>query len=423
MAIRRSLFTLHNYPTEPKHILINRNVTFLWLGQLVSQAGDSITHMAVIWLMLDLTGSPSLTGFIAFAATVPALLFGLFAGVMADHYRRRTLMLISDAARFLLILTIPLCYAFDLLTPPILATIVFITASFGTLFNPSRDAIIPELVQRHQLLKINTLMQSTGYLAYFVGLFGAGMILNAIGMSNLFYFDAGTFVVSFVMIYLIRYPRPVERPPQYENRHLSELKKGLEYVLHTDRRLFWIILITALNNLFIMGPAVVGTPLLIKEVWDGSGRDFAFIESTYGIGMLLSAFVVYRVGKRLKKGTWLMLALMYDGITYIPLFWVGHLPFDPFWVTICTIFIHSLGIPFIQVTRTTLIHSIVPGEIQGRVFSMVNLAVIGFMSVSVALTGVVAEVLSARTIFLIIGIGATLTGVIGLSIRSIRTAD
>ena len=261
-------------------LFINRNISFLWLGQLVSQAGDSITHMAVIWLMLDLTGSPSLTGFIAFAATAPALLFGLFSGVLADHYRRRTLMLISDLARFFLILLIPLFYSLDMLSPMLLAVVVFAAASFGTLFNPARDAIITELVHESQLLKINALIQSTGYLAYFIGLFGAGMLLSALGLTNLFFLDAGTFLISFLMIMLISYQRGEKRATTYESRHLAELKKGLRYVTYEDRRLFWIILITALNNLFIMGPAVVGTPLLIKEVWDGSGRDFAFIESS-----------------------------------------------------------------------------------------------------------------------------------------------
>lgn len=403
--------------------LVNRNISFLWLGQLVSQAGDSITHMAVIWLMLDITGSPSLTGFIAFAATAPALIFGLFAGVLADHYRRRTLMLISDLARFLLILLIPLFYSMDMLSPFLLAMIVFATASFGTLFNPARDAIIPELVNKSQLLKINALIQSTGYLAYFVGLFGAGMLLSTLGLVNLFFLDSGTFLVSFLMIMLISYQRGEKRVTTFENRHLSELKKGLNYVIHEDRRLFWIILITALNNLFIMGPAVVGTPLLIKEVWDGSGRDFAFIESSYGIGMLIATIFVYRYASKYKKGTWLMLGLIYDGLTFIPLFWVGRLGFDPFWLTLSIIFIHSLGIPFIQVTRTTLIHSIVPGHMQGRVFSMINLAVIGVMSISVALTGILAEWISPRTIFLMIGMGAAMSGLLGISMKAIRDAD
>ncbi len=404
-------------------LFINRNISYLWLGQLVSQAGDSITHMAVIWLMLDLTGSPSLTGFIAFAATAPALLFGLFSGVLADHYRRRTLMLISDLARFFLILLIPVLYSLDILSPMLLALTVFASASFGTLFNPARDAIIPELVQESQLLKINALIQSTGYLAYFVGLFGAGMLLSVLGLTNLFFLDAGTFLVSFFMIMMISYQRGEKRAATYESRHLAELKKGLRYVMYEDRRLFWIILITALNNLFIMGPAVVGTPLLIKEVWDGSGKDFAFIESSYGIGMLIATFFVYRFASKYKKGTWLMLGLIYDGITFIPLYWVGSFGLDPFWLTLSIIFIHSLGIPFIQVTRTTLVHSIVPGNMQGRVFSMINLAVIGVMSISVALTGVIAEWISPRTIFLIIGIGAALSGLMGLSMKTIRDAD
>lgn len=305
----------------------------------------------------------------------------------------------------------------------LLGIIVFVTASFGTLFNPARDAIIPELVHKSQLLRINALIQSTGYLAYFVGLFGAGMLLSSLGLVNLFFLDSGTFMVSFVMILLISYQPVKKRAANYENRHLSELKKGLKYVLQEDRRLAWIILITALNNLFIMGPAVVGTPLLIKEVWDGSGRDFAFIESSYGIGMLLATILVYRFASRYKKGTWLMLALIYDGLTFIPLYWVGRFAVDPFWLTVSIIFVHSLGIPFIQVTRTTLIHSIVPGHMQGRVFSMINLAVIGVMSISVALTGILAELISPRTIFLMIGLGAAMSGLLGLSMKTIRESD
>ena len=401
----------------------SRNVSLLWVGQLVSQAGDSITQMAVIWLMLELTGSATLTGLIAFAATVPTLLFGLFAGVLADHYHRRSLMLLSDSVRIFLILLIPLVYMLDKLTPGILGLIVFAAAAFGTLFTPSRDAIIPELIQPGQLMKTNALMQSTGYLAYFVGLFGAGLLLNTLGVINLFYLDSGTFLISFIMILLMRHPSPAAPAKHYSNRHLAELKRGLHYVTVQDRRLFWIILITALNNFFIMGPAVVGTPLLIKEVWQGSGQDFAFIESTYGVGMLLATVIVYRFTRRYNKGTWLMLGLIYDGLTFIPLYWVGRVALDPFWLTLTIIFIHSLGIPFIQVTRTTLIHSIVPPNMQGRVFSMINLAVVGVMSISVALTGVLAEWLSSRTLFMIIGIGAGLSGILGISVKSIRMAD
>ena len=399
-----------------------RNLVLLWAGQLVSQAGSSITHMAVIWLMLELTGSSTMTGLVAFAGAAPALIFGLYAGVLVDRVNRKLLLLVGDGSRALLLLIIPYLMVTNQLTPLWLAVLVFLIATFGTVFNPARDALIPMFTPRDRLLRVNALVQSTGYLAYFAGLFGAGLIMGIVGLTRLFYVDSLTFVFSFMMILLLRVPREVETNLEKPS-HFSELKNGLRYILREKPAIGWILLITALNNFFIMGPAIVGTPLLIKEVWNGTGTDFAFVESTYGIGMLIGTLFVYRFASRYRKGTWLMLGLIYDGLTFVPLFFIHQLGQSPFWATIVIIFIHSLGIPFIQVTRTTLIHSIVPGHMQGRVFSMINLAVSGVTSLSVAATGFAAELISARAIFLIIGIGAAVTGIIGLANPSIRQAD
>lgn len=407
---------------------MNRNLRLLWAGQLVSQSGDAITHMATIWLMLELTGSSTMTGLVAFAGTLPALIFGLLAGVFVDRYSRRHLMLVSDGARLLLILLIPILFQAQQLTPLMLAIIVFVMATFSTLFNPSRDALLPQLTQPQNLLQVNALMQSTSYFAYFAGLFGAGVVMGVVGLTNLFYVDAMTFAVSLVMIWLMVIPRATfqgENPAEtvVGSRNWQELKKGIHYVWAEDRRVLWIVLITALNNFFIMGPAVVGIPLVIKSVWNGTGADFAFVEGTYGIGMLLGTWLVYRFARRYRKGVWLMLGMLYDGLTFIPILFVDKLGIHPLHATIGIIFLHSIGIPFIQVTRTTLIHAIVPNHMQGRIFAMINLAVIGMTSLSVALTGIVAEFLAPQMIFLIIGIGGALCGLAGLMYRDIREAD
>ncbi|PJA53589.1 MAG: hypothetical protein CO167_07115 [Candidatus Marinimicrobia bacterium CG_4_9_14_3_um_filter_48_9] len=408
--------------------LLNRNIRLLWAGQLVSQSGDAITHMATIWLMLQLTGSATMTGLVAFAGTFPALIFGLIAGVVVDRFNRRNLMLISDMVRFSLVLTIPLLFMSENLSPLILAILVFLMATFSTLFNPARDAILPQLTSRNQLFRVNTLMQSTSYFAYFAGLFGAGIILGWAGLINLFYLDAITFAFSFIMIWWMVIPKIPANPstlPEIglKNRSWQDLKIGLRYVWRDDRRILGIVLITALNNFFIMGPAVVGIPLVIKSAWGGGGSDFAFVESTYGIGMLLGAILVYWYAQRFGKGVWLMLGMIYDGLTFIPILVVDKLGVAPLYAMIGIIFIHSIGIPFIQVTRTTLIHSLVPNHMQGRVFAMVNLAVIGMTSLSVALTGIIAEMISPQVIFLLIGIGGALCGVAGLLYSPIRQAD
>ena len=354
---------------NPRRIM-TRNLRLLWGGQLISQSGNAITQMATIWLMLELTGSSVLTGMVAFAGTFPALIFGLLAGVLVDRYNRRRLMITSDFLRLFLVLTIPLLYINHALTPLILAGIVFLMATFGTLFNPARDAILPQLSFPRHLFRVNALMQSTGYFAYFAGLFGAGLLMGVMGLINLFYLDAITFAFSLMMISFMVIPTiasPVDRAKlRVPAQNWQELKLGLYYIRVQDRRVLWIIALTALNNFFIMGPAVVGIPLVIKSVWNGTGSDFAFVEATYGVGMLLGTVLIYRFVRHYRKGVWLMVGMLYDGLSFIPVILVDQLGINPLYALISIIFIHSVGIPFIQVTRTSLIHSIVPNNMQGR---------------------------------------------------------
>jgi len=84
-------------------IFQNRNLALLWLGQMASQSGDSIYQIGLLWLVLELSGSTSVTGMVAMASYLPAVLFSLVAGVTADRNDRRKIMLVSDAFRFFLI--------------------------------------------------------------------------------------------------------------------------------------------------------------------------------------------------------------------------------------------------------------------------------------------------------------------------------
>ncbi|MCA9785502.1 MAG: MFS transporter, partial [Candidatus Cloacimonetes bacterium] len=81
-------------PSLLKRVFQNRRLAFLWSGQLISQAGDSVFDIALLWLLLEMTGSSSLTGLIAMSAYLPSLLFGMFAGTLADRCDRRTLLLV-----------------------------------------------------------------------------------------------------------------------------------------------------------------------------------------------------------------------------------------------------------------------------------------------------------------------------------------
>ncbi len=89
-----------------------RNISLLWLAQIISAAGDAIYQIALFWLVLDITGSSTTTGLIAMAAFLPAMLFGLYAGVISDKYNRKLIMIFSNFSQALTVIVIPVLLYF-----------------------------------------------------------------------------------------------------------------------------------------------------------------------------------------------------------------------------------------------------------------------------------------------------------------------
>jgi MFS family permease len=115
-------------------IIKNRNFVFLWIGHLISHAGDAVYMIALPWLLLDLTGSKSLTSLVTISAYLPAILFGLTAGVIVDRYDKKMIMIYSDLFRAMLVLIIPLAIIFDFITPVLIGCTTFLLSSFATFF-------------------------------------------------------------------------------------------------------------------------------------------------------------------------------------------------------------------------------------------------------------------------------------------------
>ena len=163
-----------------------RNIVFLWTGQVLSQAGDSVFMIALMWYMLDLTGSKALAGLAATSAYLPTLLFGLMAGVAVDRFNRRRIMIMADAMRAILVILIPLAAGLGWLTGGsgawFLGCVTFCVACVSTLFAPARDALVPELVDSKKLDMANGMIQTSWQLALFVGPILAALLIPIFGL-------------------------------------------------------------------------------------------------------------------------------------------------------------------------------------------------------------------------------------------------
>ncbi|MFC1543539.1 MFS transporter [Candidatus Neomarinimicrobiota bacterium] len=395
-----------------RSILLQRNLLLLWVGHVISHAGDAIYQLALPWLVLELTGSKTTTSLVALSAYLPAVVFSLLAGVAADRFNRRGVMMFSDAARMAVMLVLVGFLLVGGTSPIVIGLIAFAVSSFATLFYPARDSLIPDMVPPTALTAANAFISTSGQFAHLAGPLLAGLLVVWVGLTHLFTIDAFSFAASLICLALISLRRPARTQPESQPRgHLSDLLDGLRYVWR-ERSLGLLILLTALNNLFIMGPAIIGMPIFVREVLVLDFKAFAIIEACMAGGMLAGSFLIWRYGRPLNPALVLFIGMIMDGLTYSLLFAI-----DTYTGTRILIFIHGIGIPLITVSRTTLIQTVVPSRYRGRMFSMVNLSVIGLTALSAALIGPLAEVIPIATIFLGIGLGAAACGVAGLSHR------
>ncbi|MFN3385373.1 MAG: MFS transporter [Candidatus Thermochlorobacter sp.] len=394
-------------------IFINRNLGLLWSGQIVAKFGESLFLMALPFLALDLSGSSITAGLVQMSGYLPILLFGLFAGAYIDRTSRQTVMLIADLMRGALVLLIPILAFLNQLTALWLGLIAFAISAFSAFFVPARNSIIPELTsgstyeREVALLKANSLVQTSEQIAFLVAPLAVGVLASLMSPVNLFTITSATFFISYAFIWGIR----IKAKPNVDgvrfSKILSDTKESL-IRLSRNAPLRNILVITTLNNLFLMGAAVVATPVLIKNVLGKGLEVFALIEFIFAVMMLIVGFLMNIFAKQVREigyeKVWAF-GLVMDGISYCPYYFCRSVEELCLYAAI-----HASFIILIIVPRSAMIQALAPSDDLGKVFSFLNVAVAGMTALSSAATGWLCEKIGVREVFLGVGVLAGLTG-------------
>ena len=390
-----------------------RNISLLWLAQIISAAGDAIYQIALFWLVLDITGSSTTTGLIAMAAFLPAMLFGLYAGVIADKYNRKMIMIFSNLSQALTVIVIPIILYFGYENILLIGILAFVRASFSTFFPPALNALVPMISSKDRLVRVNSILATSGQLAYLIGPLVAGLILSVVSIQYLFVIDSVSFLFAILILLFIMLPaKPKVADKQFSS--IKEIFSGIQYVKR-HKPLGMLFILTIINNFFIMGMAFVGMLILVKDALGGTASQYAFVEAGLAFGMLIGSVLVYRVGNRINIGKLLLIGMILDGVTYSLMYFAESVNF-----VFIFIVIHAIGIPMITISRTAIIQKHSPNQYHGRLFSLVHLSVIGVTALASAVVGIAANYIDIKIIFLFIGIGAALCGVVGFMNKELQ---
>jgi len=393
-----------------------RNITLLWLAQIISAAGDAIYQIALFWLVLDITGSSTTTGLIAMAAFLPAMVFGLYAGVIADKYNRKLIMIFSNLSQAFTVIVIPILLYFDYSNMILIGILAFVRASFSTFFPPALNALVPMITSKNRLVKVNSILATSSQLAYLIGPLAAGLILSVVSIQYLFVIDSVSFLFAILILLFIILPTKT-KVVEKQFSSIKEIFSGIQYVKE-NQPLGLLFILTIINNFFIMGPAFIGMLILVKDALGGTASQYAFVEAGLAFGMLIGSIFVYRIGNRINIGKLLLIGMILDGVTYSLMYFAGSVNY-----VFLFIVIHALGIPMITISRTAIIQKHSPNKYHGRLFSLVHLSVIGVTALSAAVVGIAANYIDIKIIFLFIGIGAALCGVVGFMYKRLREID
>jgi MFS transporter, DHA3 family, macrolide efflux protein len=419
-------------PTEERvgflTLMRNRPFRNLFFGQFISQIGDYFAFLAITVVVASFSTENSETtrevSGVMIAIGLPRLIFGVLAGVFVDRWDRRITMLVSDLIRpAITLLLIP---AFLMQNLWMIYVLAFLLSAVGTFFIPAKGALIPNMVPAEHLTAANAFTQTSVMMAFFVGPALAGGTFALVGEGNMwvaFVVDAVSFLVSGLMIWLIRMPkeatqvslRTQEDAGTASNRSevgkvWAELMVGLK-ALVLNRAMSVLALVFGITMLGI-GALNVLWVVFLRSAFGFQTTElawrFAVIDIAFFAGMAAASVLVGSFLNKLAPKLFIVWGLILAGVTTLP---IGFLP--DYWLVVAAMLLVGLTVAPINTGVTTLMQIVVPNSQLGRVGGGIATVSETANITSMALAGVLGSILGIPLVFFISGVLLVLAGALG----------
>jgi MFS family permease len=378
---------------DPYLALLRRNSAFrrLYAAQLVSFAGDWFATVALLGLALELSGSAAVASLVLVLQTGGFALASPIAGMFADRFDRRRLLVVADLARVPIALAFLLARGPDTLWIALLA--VLLLAIGAAFFEPTSSAALPNLVEEDELREANVLLGSAWGVMLAVGAALGGVVAATLGRDAAFVVNALTFLVSALFILGIH--RPFQQPrtadeAQQHDGFVASIRTVVDFARH--RRLIASLLLS--KTMFGVGTGVVLMLAVFGDQVFGAGDvGIGLLFAARGLGALIGPFVARAVVGDTDRG--LILGITGALVTVVVAY--ALFPVAPtIWLAALLVFVAHLGGGAQWMLSTLGLQRATPDQIRGRVFSFDYGLVTLTISFSTILAGTLSEALAPQ---------------------------
>lgn len=389
-------------------LLLTRDFGLVWSGQLISQIGDGISKLALLWFVYAVTGSPLKTSVIGLLQTIPPIVLGPIIGVYVDRLPKKVLLVTSDLLRALLIGLIPCLIPVESFTVSLLYVLVLMHAIATAVFGPALTAAVPAFVPKTQFTAANALLQGTTSLGIIFGPALSGLGIAAYGSQEVLCLNAATYVISAVFLMLVRFTNPAStalaRTPSTIGQDFIE---GLRYGMKQRG----ILILTGTAALYTFGTSALSAlfPVFARKLLGLGPIEVGYLWSALGVGLLLTSIGLlwatdWMIKDRMRL---IMAASALTAVALCALTWTA----DPY---VAGIFMGLVGCGMGAFTPIAwgILQELAPNRVIGRVLSLYGTGAMTAAIGGISAFGWITELHGPKTGLLGIGLVLMVTALV-----------
>lgn len=362
--------------------LRHRDYRLFWAGNFLSNIGTWMHQVALGWLVLTMTNSAFLLGVTGFAQWAPALIFSLPAGVLADRVDRRRWLLLTQAVMMLVALALAVLVTLHIINFRAILVLAFLLGTTSAVNAPAFQAMVRDLSSKEDVLNAIAMNSMQFNLSRFIGPSVAGILVSTVGLASCFYANSASFLAPILALSIVH----THAQPQPSAGSLREgLAEGFRY-LRAHHQIFLLVSLVAMVSMFGL-PYLIFLPVFARDILHVGARGLGYMTSASGGGALLGALVLATWPQERRRGP-LVLAGMLAFFGAVLLLALSK----TFLLSMVALVVAGGAMVCAVATINSLIQTLVPDAVRGRVLSWHTMAYFGFSPLGSLLVGSLAHV-------------------------------
>ncbi|MDP1624233.1 MAG: MFS transporter [bacterium] len=402
-------------------VLRNRNFALLWVGQSVSIIGDMIYFLAINWFILEKTGSALQIGGNVIFSVTSSMIFSSVAGVVADRWDRRWIMIFSDLIRGFILILFLSSILFGIFNLWFIYFITFALTAVSSFFSPSYQSLIPNILKKDELMIGRSLNVSSSNLLRATATAFSGVMIAFAGTQIAILINAVSFFFSAILLAFIKPPQSIQG---------TKTNKLTFAAFFQDTASGWMYIrsMPVLISLFILfastdfGAAFTWPvhALFAEKALGGGPELYGYLSTASLLGAFAGGYFIGRYNKWFKQrpGQSFALAAFIWGCLSIAFSQSTSIP-----IALGLRFVIGWSLSMIHVPIFALLDATVSDEFRGRVWATLGIGSMVSGSIATFLSGIIADKSSPRLSYLIAGLILVLAALLAVLLKPIRSAQ